>query len=669
MYWPRNKGKSKIQRSVLPGESSAPSFDLGAIAAGSNGTQVTCSNSSYRLTAKIIGIKDLKKPTIGSEVKSPSLKLKVEGISRRSLEITNIMDQDGVLKVNQNFTFEVRDPQSAEISIKVHGKGLFGLEDFIGACENMHVKDLLEQGTGEVELEPKWYDLYSKDLKKKLAGKIQMHIVVGMAEPEQRIRAFVGTWNIGNSSPPEDLSAWIPKGAPYEIISIGTQECDYQPRSPYTECGKDWLETCKNHIGSRYRVVHATSRGQMRLVVFVRDDAEKAVSHVHSGSEATGVGHVMANKGGVCISFKFWDTGLCFVNSHFAAHDGHCEMRNSNYREIVGELRVGVQNIDLLNQFNHVFWMGDLNYRLDFTGTEENPMTPQRRFWHKKVKQIMTGEYKDMLQYDELSREKSASRVLHGFNEGSINFPPTFKMQKDSTNTYSQKRMPAWCDRVLWRSLQGSEAKLLSYTHCPTISTSDHKPVSAVFALTTHALPFSNFIESRDDDGKRWHIRFTSLRANNLRASDINGYSDPYLLFVGPNVIHDFQSKVKYQTLNPVWNPIEDLPTIVFSTFPLQRLEKEYLMIQVLDYDYASADDTLGFTSIPLAQAVSAFKKGLSEHVSFRVEILRHGLPAGTVEGSMQLSWERNVLKKRSSTITRKIMATTLSFKKNVLAR
>jgi hypothetical protein len=87
MYWPRNKGKSKIQRSVLTGESSTPSFDLGAIVAGSNGTQVTCSNSSYHLTAKIIGIKDLKKPTIGSEVKSPSLKLKVEGISRWSREV------------------------------------------------------------------------------------------------------------------------------------------------------------------------------------------------------------------------------------------------------------------------------------------------------------------------------------------------------------------------------------------------------------------------------------------------------------------------------------------------------------------------------------------------------------------------------------------------------
>lgn len=669
MYCPRNKEKSKIQRTVSTGQSTAPNYGLSAIAASSNAAQVTCTASSYRLMVKIIEVKDMNQRIFGTKVKSPSFALKVEGISRRYTEITNIMDQDGVLKVNQNFTFEVRDPQSAEISIKVNGKGLFGLEDFIGTCENMHVKDLLEQGTGEVEQEPKWYDLYSKDMKKKLAGKIRMHIVVGTAEPEQRIRAFVGTWNVGNSRPPVDLSEWLPKGAPYEIISIGTQECDYQPRLPYTECGKDWLETCKIHVGNRYRIVHATSRGQMRLVVFVRDDAEKAVSHVHSGSEATGVGHVIANKGGVCISFKFWDTGLCFVNSHFAAHDGHCEMRNSNYREIVGELRVGVQNMDILNQFNHVFWMGDLNYRLDFTGTEERPMTPQRRFWHKQVKTIMAGEYKDMLQYDELSREKSASRVLHGFNEGDINFPPTFKMQKDSTNTYSQKRMPAWCDRVLWQNLQGSQAKLLSYTHCPTISTSDHKPVSAVFALTTNALPLSIFIESKDVDGKRWHIRFTLLSANNLRSSDINGYSDPYLSFVGPNLIQDFRSKVKYQTLNPVWNPIEDLPTIVLSTFPLLRLEKEYLMIQVLDYDYASADDTLGFTSIPLAQAVSAFIKGLPEPVFFKVEILHHGLPAGTIEGSMRLTWERNVLKKRSSTITRKIMDTTLSFKKNVLAK
>lgn len=42
---------------------------------------------------------------------------------------------------------------------------------------------------------------------------------------------------------------------------------------------------------------------------------------------------------------------------------------------------------------------------------------------------------------------------------------------------------------------------------------------------------------------------------------------------------------------------MQDLPIIILATFPLDRLEKEYLMIQVLDYDYATADDTLGMVS------------------------------------------------------------------------
>ena len=32
------------------------------------------------------------------------------------------------------------------------------------------------------------------------------------------------------------------------------------------------------------------------------------------------------------ISYQFWDTSLCFVNCHLAAHDGQCEARNGNYR-------------------------------------------------------------------------------------------------------------------------------------------------------------------------------------------------------------------------------------------------------------------------------------------------------------------------------------------------
>lgn len=49
---------------------------------------------------------------------------------------------------------------------------------------------------------------------------------------------------------------------------------------------------------------------------------------------------------------------------------------------------------------------------------------------------------------------------------------------------YNQKRSPAWCDRVLWRSnLPHKPAKCTSYSCQPSVATSDHKPVAAAFSL------------------------------------------------------------------------------------------------------------------------------------------------------------------------------------------
>eukprot|EP01018_Ginkgo_biloba_P029704 Gb_20513 [translate_table: standard] len=194
----------------------------------------------------------------------------------------------------------------------------------------------------------------------------------------------------------------------------------------------------------------------------------------------------------------------------------HYQVLNLSMSEIAGQLRVGLQSMDILSQFHHVFWIGDLNYRLDFANAEERPLTPQyvmhsllillsvrRRFWHKKVKQILDGEYKELLQYDELRKEKAASRVLHGFKEGVIHFPPTFKKQnvcsdaemlRESTNMYDQKRMPAWCDRVLWRTLQGCEAKLDSYTYSPQILTrvlSSELPIDVLESHIANEKPIS----------------------------------------------------------------------------------------------------------------------------------------------------------------------------------
>jgi len=45
------------------------------------------------------------------------------------------------------------------------------------------------------------------------------------------------------------------------------------------------------------------------------------------------------------------------------------EHRRANYVEILQGIQLGLRGIDLTNQWDHVFWMGDLNYRIDMERT------------------------------------------------------------------------------------------------------------------------------------------------------------------------------------------------------------------------------------------------------------------------------------------------------------
>jgi hypothetical protein len=60
------------------------------------------------------------------------------------------------------------------------------------------------------------------------------------------------------------------------------------------------------------------------------------------------------------VSFHLDGTRLAFVSCHLAAHEGvhHCEQRNASIVEILGGVRAGDTNIDITEQFHHVFWMG-----------------------------------------------------------------------------------------------------------------------------------------------------------------------------------------------------------------------------------------------------------------------------------------------------------------------
>ena len=118
-----------------------------------------------------------------------------------------------------------------------------------------------------------------------------------------------------------------------------------------------------------------------------------------------------------------------------------------------------------LTQYDHCFWLGDMNYRLsaELMPPAESgvPMSASERREH--VMQLINDKkWSTLLQYDELLDEVRMGRVLHGFRMVIPSFRPTFKVARHTDGTeedlsvyYNEKRLPAYCDRILWHSLPG----------------------------------------------------------------------------------------------------------------------------------------------------------------------------------------------------------------------
>lgn len=201
------------------------------------------------------------------------------------------------------------------------------------------------------------------------------------------------------------------------------------------------------------------------------------------------MGHVGSNKGGVASYVWVWDTSVCFVNSHLAAHQGKTARRNSDYREIVEQISLGDVGLDILHQFHHTVWMGDLNYRLDLGevfGPSANAKTPPKEVFDKIQEMCAKGDTAEMLKCDQLRKSIAENKGFVGFKEGDITHLPTFKVKREKGFVYNTQRSPAYCDRILWRSLPGLSAKQTGLWCAPEVETSDHKPVACTLELDRH---------------------------------------------------------------------------------------------------------------------------------------------------------------------------------------
>uniref|UniRef100_A0A8B9F6Y4 phosphatidylinositol-3,4,5-trisphosphate 5-phosphatase n=1 Tax=Amazona collaria TaxID=241587 RepID=A0A8B9F6Y4_9PSIT len=304
------------------------------------------------------------------------------------------------------------------------------------------------------------------------------------------ISVYVGTWNMGSTPPPRSIASWLTsKGLgrtqdettaciPHDIYVIGTQENSLGDR--------EWVEflraSLKTLMAIDYRVVALQCLWSIKIVVLVKPEHERRISHVHTSSVKTGIANTLGNKGAVGVSFLFNGTSFGFVNCHLASGSEKTHRRNQNYSDILHSLVLGDKRLggfDLTLRFTHLFWFGDLNYRLD--------MDVQDTLAH-----ISKKEFEALLAVDQLNLEREKNKVFLRFSEGDISFPPTYRYERGSQDSYMWQKfkptgmrinVPSWCDRILWKSHPETHVVCNSYGCTDDIVTSDHSPVFATFEV------------------------------------------------------------------------------------------------------------------------------------------------------------------------------------------
>lgn len=105
---------------------------------------------------------------------------------------------------------------------------------------------------------------------------------------------------------------------------------------------------------------------------------------------------------------------------------------------------------------------------------------------------ITKREFEALLAVDQLNLEREKNKVFLRFSEGDISFPPTYRYERGSRDTYMWQKfkptgmrinVPSWCDRILWKSHPETHVVCNSYGCTDDIVTSDHSPVFATFEV------------------------------------------------------------------------------------------------------------------------------------------------------------------------------------------
>ncbi|XP_037930742.1 inositol polyphosphate 5-phosphatase E [Teleopsis dalmanni] len=336
--------------------------------------------------------------------------------------------------------------------------------------------------------------------------------------PNKEVTIFVGTWNMNGQSPPKQMNDFVlPLTVEHmpDIVAIGTQE-SFSDRF-------EWEVTLQETLGPSHVLFHSTTLGTLHLAIYMRRDLIWYCSAPEDASMSVRTGSAFRTKGAVAISFCLFGTSMLFVTSHLTAHQQKVKERVSDVKRIIHaldlprNLNLRHKNKDVTQNFDNVFWCGDLNFRLG---------EPREKLleWIQNTKFPLPSHLPHgCMHTDQLTSVLSDGAAFRGFLEANITFPPTYKYDPGTQHfdTSSKQRAPAYTDRILYKYRQtqglvlrrqsvlpGFSTPPLPYVQCllydsvPSITTSDHKPVVALFRTLIRAgsdtIPLAAGLFNRD---------------------------------------------------------------------------------------------------------------------------------------------------------------------------
>jgi phosphatidylinositol-bisphosphatase len=334
------------------------------------------------------------------------------------------------------------------------------------------------------------------------------------------LKLSIITWNLGEAAPSEKEASFIRRfRSSSDLVLVGAQECeDIKPRRSEGHRSRHLRRLGIQMLGEDYVPIVIHSLGGIQAALYCRREKLGDVEFVSIADVTCGVGNVFHNKGaiGVYLKMRHRSSGsesavkscrILLVTGHLAAHVKHVDSRNLDFKRIMVELEAQAParflrpklNRDgsiipgdgshLLTSMDHVFFSGDLNYRVDLPREyvdkciediqkcrAEEPY--EKTAANKEIDVLMNK----LLRRDQLLQTIASGRAFAGFSEAKIAFYPTFKFDKGTPDydTSHKQRIPAWTDRILFKS---SDVRVLEYDSVPKAMHSDHRPVYGTFQL------------------------------------------------------------------------------------------------------------------------------------------------------------------------------------------